>query len=58
MGVDTEERVDFDRLRKVPPGAARKALRTHAARALLPCDVNNIRYVTSTAHRRVVAPTR
>ena len=49
MGVDTEERVDFDRLRKYRLARARKALDSSPLGALLLFDVNNIRYVTSTA---------
>ena len=49
MAVDWEQRIDFDRLRAVPPrpgeGAARGA--PTSARSLL-FDPNNIRYVTST----------
>src|SRR5471032_1697365 len=49
MGVDTEERVDFDRLRKYRLARARKALDASPLGALLLFDVNNVRYVTSTA---------
>jgi Xaa-Pro aminopeptidase len=48
MGVDFEERVDFDRLRKYRLGRARAALEASELGALLLFDVNNIRYVSST----------
>jgi len=48
MGVDFEERVDFDRLRKYRLGRARAALEESDLGALLLFDVNNIRYVSST----------
>jgi Xaa-Pro aminopeptidase len=48
MGVDFEERVDFDRLRKYRLGRAREALNRSDLGALLLFDVNNIRYVTAT----------
>src|ERR1700691_1722560 len=49
MGVDTEARVDFDRLRRYRLHPARHALDASPLGALLLFDVNNIRYVTSTA---------
>jgi Xaa-Pro dipeptidase len=49
MGVDTERRVDFDRLRRYRLGRARQALNASDLGALLLFDVNNIRYVSSTA---------
>jgi Xaa-Pro aminopeptidase len=48
MGVDFEERVDFDRLRNYRLGRARAALEASELGALLLFDVNNIRYVSST----------
>ena len=49
MGVDTERRVDYDRLRRYRLGRTRQALNTSDLGALLLFDVNNIRYVSSTA---------
>lgn len=49
MAVDTEERVNYDRLRTYRLGRARAALDASKLGALLLFDVNNIRYVTSTA---------
>ena len=49
MAVDTEERVNYDRLRAYRLGRARAALDASSLGALLLFDVNNIRYVTSTA---------
>ena len=49
MGVDTEERVNYDRLRSYRLGRARAALDASELGALLLFDVNNIRYVTSTS---------
>ena len=49
MSVDTEERVNYDRLRAYRLGRARAALDASELGALLLFDVNNIRYVTSTA---------
>lgn len=49
MGVDFEERVDFDRLRRYRLGRARAALNRSDLGGLLLFDVNNIRYVTGTA---------
>ena len=48
MGVDFEERVDFQRLHRYRLGRARQALEASELGALLCFDVNNIRYVTST----------
>src|SRR5216684_5615346 len=48
MGVDFEERVDFQRLHRYRLGRARRALDVSELGALLCFDVNNIRYVTST----------
>ena len=45
MGVDTEARVDFDRLRRYRLARARAALETHEFGALLLFDFYNIRYV-------------
>jgi Xaa-Pro aminopeptidase len=47
--VDTEERVDFDRLRRYRLGRAREALEASPLGALLCFDVNNVRYLTATA---------
>ncbi len=49
MAVDTEERVNYERLRSYRLGRARAALDASNLGALLLFDVNNIRYVTSTA---------
>jgi Xaa-Pro dipeptidase len=49
MGVDFEQRVDFDRLRSYRLARARAALDASELGALLLFDVNNVRYVTSTA---------
>jgi enamine deaminase RidA (YjgF/YER057c/UK114 family) len=49
MGVDFEQRVDFDRLRSYRLSRARAALDASELGALLLFDVNNVRYVTSTA---------
>ena len=48
MGVDFEERVDFQRLHRYRLGRARQALDASNLGALLCFDVNNIRYITST----------
>jgi Xaa-Pro dipeptidase len=48
MGVDFEQRVDFQRLHRYRLGRARQALEASELGALLCFDVNNIRYVTST----------
>jgi Xaa-Pro aminopeptidase len=49
MGVDFENRVNFDRLRSYRLARARAALDASDLGALLLFDVNNVRYVTSTA---------
>ncbi len=49
MGVDFEERVNFARLREYRLGRVRAALGATDMGALLLFDVNNIRYVSSTA---------
>src|SRR5438477_1207758 len=48
MGVDFEERVDFQRLHRYRLGRVRQALEASNLGALLCFDVNNIRYITST----------
>jgi len=48
MGVDFEQRVDYDRLRRERLARARAALERSDLAALLLFDMNNIRYVTST----------
>ncbi|MFC5823855.1 M24 family metallopeptidase [Nonomuraea insulae] len=48
MGVDYEQRVDFDRLRSYRLGRARAALDGSACGAFLLFDFYNIRYVTQT----------
>jgi len=48
MGVDYEERVDFDRLREYRFGRARAALAASECGAFLLFDFYNIRYATST----------
>jgi Xaa-Pro aminopeptidase len=48
MGVDFEQRVNFDRLREYRLGRARRALDASELGAVLLFDVNNIRYVSST----------
>jgi len=48
MGVDFEERVDFNRLRAYRLDRVRRALTASDLGALLLFDVNNIRYVSST----------
>ncbi len=49
MGVDFEERVDFRRLHEYRLRRAREALDRSELGALLCFDLNNIRYITSTA---------
>ncbi len=49
MAVDFEERVDFSRLRGYRLSRARHALEASSLGALLCFDVNNVRYLTSTA---------
>jgi len=48
MGVDFEERVDFDRLRAYRIARAKAALDASDLGAMLLFDINNIRYVSST----------
>jgi Xaa-Pro dipeptidase len=48
MGVDYEERVDFDRLRKYRLGRARSALEGSECGSFLLFDFYNIRYTTQT----------
>ncbi len=48
MGVDYEERVDFDRLRNYRLGRAREALEKSEFGAILLFDFYNIRYVSGT----------
>src|ERR1700716_1036378 len=48
MGVDWEQRIDFDKLRKARLDRAKAALEASDLGALLLFDPNNIRYVTST----------
>src|SRR6266700_6815285 len=48
MGVDWEERVDFDRLRRERLARTKAALAESELGALLCFDMNNIRYITAT----------
>ncbi|MFQ6028480.1 MAG: M24 family metallopeptidase [Dehalococcoidia bacterium] len=48
MGVDWEERVNFDRLREERLTRAKKFLKESDLGALLTFDMNNIRYLTAT----------
>src|SRR2546422_9731173 len=48
MGVDWEERVDFDRFRRERLERASSALAESELGALLCFDMNNIRYITAT----------
>jgi Xaa-Pro dipeptidase len=48
MGVDFEERVNYQRLHNYRIGHARQALEKSELGALLVFDTNNIRYITST----------
>jgi Xaa-Pro aminopeptidase len=48
MGVDWEQRVNFDRLRKERLARAKKELKRSEIGALLCFDMNNIRYITAT----------
>ncbi len=48
MGVDWEERVDYDRLRKARLARAQTALEQSELGALLCFDMSNIRYITAT----------
>ena len=48
MGVDWEQRVDFDRLRRERLARAKQFLADSDLGALLCFDMNNIRYITAT----------
>src|SRR5436190_16186944 len=48
MGVDWEERVNFERLRTERLARIKKLLRASEMGALLCFDMNNIRYITAT----------
>jgi Xaa-Pro aminopeptidase len=48
MGVDWEERVNFDRLRRERLARAKRELERSSLGALLCFDMNNIRYLTAT----------
>jgi Xaa-Pro aminopeptidase len=48
MGVDWEQRVDFDRLRRERLARVKKFLKQSNIGALLCFDMNNIRYITNT----------
>ena len=48
MGVDWEERINFDRLRKERLARAKQHLQESEMGALLCFDMNNIRYITAT----------
>src|SRR5689334_24710179 len=48
MGVDWEERVDFERLRTERLARIKKLLKESEMGALLCFDMNNIRYITAT----------
>src|SRR5712692_6407123 len=48
MGVDWEQRADFDRLRKERLARAKKLLKQSEIGALLCFDMANIRYITAT----------
>jgi len=48
MGVDWEERVNFERLRNERLGRIKKMLKASDLGALLCFDMNNIRYLTAT----------
>lgn len=48
MGVDWEQRIDFDRLRRERLDKAKKALAKSEIGALLCFDMNNVRYLTAT----------
>ncbi len=48
MGVDWEERINFDRLRKERLARAKQHLQESEIGALLCFDMNNIRYITAT----------
>src|SRR6059036_1869438 len=48
MGVDWEQRIDFDRLRRERLARAKKLLAKSELGALLVFDMNNVRYLTAT----------
>jgi len=48
MGVDWEQRIDFDRLRGERLARAKRTLEASEAGALLVFDMNNVRYLTAT----------
>src|SRR6201988_4183714 len=48
MAVDWESRVDFDRLRRERLARIKELLGKSSMGALLCCDMNNVRYITST----------
>ena len=48
MGVDWENRVDFERLRQYRVARVREQLEAHGLGALLLFETSNIRYATST----------
>jgi hypothetical protein len=48
MGVDWEQRVDFERLRKARLARIKAKLKESNVGALLCFDMNNIRYITNT----------
>src|SRR6266705_1364780 len=48
MGVDWEQRIDFDRLRKERLARAKSLLAKSSMGALLCFDMNNVRYLTAT----------
>src|SRR6266853_853426 len=48
MGVDWEDRVNFERLRTERLGRIKKLLKESEVGALLCFDMNNIRYITAT----------
>ncbi|MFQ5611104.1 MAG: M24 family metallopeptidase [Anaerolineae bacterium] len=48
MGVDWEQRVDFDRLRRERLARVKKLLKESEIGALLCFDMNNVRYITAT----------
>ncbi len=48
MGVDWEQRVDFERLRSERLARVKKLLKKSEIGSLLCFDMNNIRYITNT----------
>ncbi|HEY8325943.1 MAG TPA: aminopeptidase P family protein, partial [Ktedonobacterales bacterium] len=48
MGVDWEERIDYDRLRTQRLARIKRLLAASEMGALLCFDMNNIRYITAT----------